>query len=135
MFDKRTRLIAGVMPLVLGLGAAGMALGADRSGSGDGPIRCEISTASADGMITLKAIVHADVAVSGSYRFRITGAGASGSSNVEQGGNFSIGQGECSDAWQCDARGRLLRRKSDGRHKWQNRQVQRASRRHLTPNL
>jgi len=93
MFDKRIRLIAGVMPLFLGLGGAGMALGADHSGSVAGPVRCEISADSVNGMITLKGIVHADVAVSGSYQFRVIGAGGSGSSNIEQGGGFSVGQG------------------------------------------
>ena len=90
MFNRHTRYAAGLASLI-GAGAAGLAMAAGGDGAGEGPVRCAIETASAGGMLTLEGVVQADVAVSGSYRFRVVGTGGGGSSNVQQGGTFMAG--------------------------------------------
>jgi hypothetical protein len=92
MFSNHKRLALPVLPLALGLGAAG-ALAAGQVGSASGPLSCEIEATPAAGMIVLEGLVHADQDVRGSYRFRIKSAGRSGSSNVSQGGSFAAGPG------------------------------------------
>lgn len=82
--------------LGVGLAALGFASGAGQAGSTgtaetSGPVRCEILTHSAGGMTTLQGVVHADIAVSGTYSFRVTGSGGGGSSNISQGGGFTAG--------------------------------------------
>lgn len=95
MLNKRRRFAARMAPLLLGLGAAGIAMGASQAGStGTGePVVCEIQATPADGMIALEGIVHADETISGSYRFRVSSAGGSGSANISQGGSFTAGPG------------------------------------------
>src|SRR5438046_2956084 len=53
------------------------------------PIRCEIQRSTSGGTMTLTPIVHADFAVTGSYKFRVTGNSRGGSSNIDQGGPFA----------------------------------------------
>jgi CsgH protein len=93
MFDKRKRFAARAAPLLLGLGMAAIAIGAGQAGSTDGPVRCEIQTTSANGMIVLEGVVRADAGVSGSYQFRVVGGGHAGGSNISQGGDFTAGPG------------------------------------------
>ncbi len=91
---SKTRILAGAAPLLLGLTLIGVEMGASQAGSsGEGPLRCEIQTTSANGMVALEGVVHADVAVSGSYSFRISSSGGSGRSNIQQGGGFTAGPG------------------------------------------
>jgi hypothetical protein len=76
------------------LAAIGFAAGAGQAGSTggaatSGPVRCEIEATTAGGMTTLKGVVHADHAVSGTYSFLVTGSGGGGSSNIQQGGMFA----------------------------------------------
>ncbi|WP_353646775.1 curli-like amyloid fiber formation chaperone CsgH [Mesorhizobium sp. WSM2239] len=80
---------ARAAPLLLGLGAAAIAAGAGQAGSESEPVRCEIRAETSGGMTTLEGVVRADKAVSGSYRFRVKSSGASGSSNIDQGGAFT----------------------------------------------
>jgi len=54
------------------------------------PVRCEIQRSTAGGTMTLTPVVHADVAVSGSYKFRVSGSSRGGSSNIDQGGPFAV---------------------------------------------
>lgn len=93
MLNKHRRFAARMAPLLLGLGAAGIAMGASHAGSTntDEPVACEIQATQADGMIALEGIVRADEAIRGSYRFRVSSAGGSGSSNISQGGRFTAG--------------------------------------------
>jgi hypothetical protein len=92
MIDRTRRISARAVPLLIGLGAAGLAIGAGHAGSASGePVRCEIQASSTSGMIALAGVVHADVEVSGSYRFRVASAGGAGGSNIQQGGNFTAG--------------------------------------------
>lgn len=89
MFDRQRRFTSMAIPLVVGFGLAGAAMGASQADSAGGPLRCEIETRSANGMVVLAGVVHADTAVNGSYRFRITGAGT----EIDQGGAFTAGPG------------------------------------------
>ena len=55
-------------------------------GSDAGAFRCEIQTTPGGG---LAAVVHATVAVNGSYTFKVVSSTRGGSSNINQGGPFS----------------------------------------------
>lgn len=87
MFGKNRLMPARTASLLLGLGLAGVAIGAVQAGSGAENFRCEIRTNDANGMITLEAAVHANVVTPGAYRFRASSVGHSGT-NIQQGGNF-----------------------------------------------
>ncbi len=82
-----------LVPMFLGLGMAGIAVGGCHAGSPSELVQCEISANTSGGMTSLKGVVHADKTVHGSYRLRIKSSGASGSSNIEQGGEFTAGPG------------------------------------------
>jgi hypothetical protein len=96
MFSKRTGLATAAAPLFVGLvllGAAVSSPRADTTTSPDataasGPVRCAIQATTAGGLVTLKGVVETDIAVSGSYRFKVSGGGAGGSSSIDQGGAF-----------------------------------------------
>jgi hypothetical protein len=90
MFEMQKYLAAGLVPMLLVFGGAGMTMGASQSAETDERVRCEIRASSASGMIALEGIVHADPAVHGTYRFRVAGAGRSGGSNIQQGGQFAV---------------------------------------------
>jgi hypothetical protein len=94
MSSKQIRPSLRAMPLLLGLGVAGLAMGAGAASSSDEPLRCEIRANSMNGMIELQGVVHADVPVSGSYRFKVASAGGAGNTNMSQGGYFTAGPGE-----------------------------------------
>jgi len=89
MFGKSIPALAA--PLALGLGLAGAAIGAGQAGSAPGPVQCEIRTSGANGVVALEGVVRSDVAVSGSYSFRVRSTGPSGGSNIQQGGAFTAG--------------------------------------------
>ena len=91
MFDSRKLLAAAAAPLLLGLGLAGAAAGTGTADASAGPLRCEIVAATQDGMLTLQGVIRADEPVVGFYRFKVTGAGGGGSSNIAQGGEFMAG--------------------------------------------
>lgn len=91
-----TKTWATVSILTAPLAAAGLAMGAGQASvpSGpapSGPVRCEIQVTPANGMIALAGVVHADIAVGGSYSFRVSGGGRGGSANISQGGPFAAG--------------------------------------------
>jgi hypothetical protein len=92
MLDK-PRLAGGALSACVLLGAAGLAVGTGRAHSPDQPVRCEIDVSSANGMIVLQGVVHADDAVSGGYRFRVVSTGRSGGSDIVQGGDFNANPG------------------------------------------
>ena len=91
MINSTKRIAARAVPLALGLGLAGFAISAGQAESTDGPVRCEIQANTQNGMVAMQGVVHADVAVSGSYRFRVASAGGGGNSKISQGGAFSAG--------------------------------------------
>ena len=56
----------------------------------DEPFHCEVRTSYRNGMTMLEGVVESDEALSGRYQFRVVSAGRSGSSNIQQGGQFSV---------------------------------------------
>lgn len=94
MSMKNKRLSLRAMPALLGLGVAALAMGAGAASSSDEPLRCEIMTGSMNGAITLQGVIHADVPVSGSYRFKVASSGGAGNTNMSQGGHFTAAPGE-----------------------------------------
>ena len=101
MFKARKFAPASAV-LVAALAVAGCSAGASEVGSGGDAVSCEINVADMNGAIGLGAVVHADRAVTGSYRFDVSGSGGGGSTNISQGGGFTAGPGD-------DARlGRLM---------------------------
>ncbi len=93
MFKMHKRLAARALPLLIGLGAAGFAMGAGPASSTPEPLRCEIQVDSTNGMIVLQGVVHADALVNGQYQFKVVKAGGGGSSHIQQGGSFMAGPG------------------------------------------
>lgn len=95
MFDNHKRFATRFVPLLLGLGALGIAAGASQAGStgnsASQPVQCEIQATATGGMIALQGIVHSDVATSGAYTFKVASAGGSGNTNIQQGGGFQAG--------------------------------------------
>jgi hypothetical protein len=65
----------------------------DHASAGGGGLRCEIYQSHGGGGVTLQGVVFANGAVDGSYQFNITKSGGGGSSNINQGGEFSVGAG------------------------------------------
>ena len=87
--NKYTAL-PGMAILLLGLGATASGYAGSLSQS----TTCEIKAASNDGMLALQGVVHAGMALSGSYQMRVSGQGPGGSSNLNQGGQFNAAAGE-----------------------------------------
>ncbi len=85
------RLTARLAPLVIGLGAAGLAMGATQASSADDSVSCEIEARQQNGMIAMRGVVHSETPISGSYEFKVRSAGHGGSSDISQGGRFSAG--------------------------------------------
>lgn len=77
---------------LLGLGLAMAAPDQSKAGEGSG-LRCEIYQSQRWGSVVLEGVVYANGAVSGSYQFQVNKAGGGGSSNINQGGEFSVGAG------------------------------------------
>jgi hypothetical protein len=95
MSSNMRRLGARMGLLFVGLGLAGIATAGTGTPTGPAidPVRCEIRTDTSNGMTSLDGMVHADRVVSGSYRFRVKSTGASGKSDIDQGGDFTAGPG------------------------------------------
>jgi len=106
MFDSTRRLAARAIPLLLGVGVIGAALGAASpaasidqetgaaSRGAHAPVRCVINSGSSGGMLTLQGLLSADIDVAGSYQFAVRNAGGGGSANISQGGDFALLAGE-----------------------------------------
>ncbi|MCB1488335.1 MAG: hypothetical protein KDJ88_12880 [Bauldia sp.] len=105
MLDNTRRLAARAIPLMLGVGVIGAALGAatpaasvDRepgaSRGAHAPVRCVINSGASGGMLTLQGLVSADVDAAGSYRFTVRNTGGGGGAKVSQGGDFALVAGE-----------------------------------------
>jgi curli production assembly/transport CsgH protein len=54
-----------------------------------GPVSCEIRNRIQDDTVFLEPFVHSDKGVSGTYSVSVSGGGEGGSSNIQQGGEFS----------------------------------------------
>jgi len=91
MIKRHKRFAAAAVPLALGLGLTGFAISTGQAESTSESVRCEILTNTQNGMVAMQGVVHADSAISGSYRFRVASASGGGNSNISQGGHFSAG--------------------------------------------
>lgn len=94
MTNISKRLAARIAPLVIGLGAAGLAMGGTQASSSDGSVSCEIEARQQNGMIAMRGVVHSQTPISGSYEFKVQSAGRGGTSNISQGGRFNAGPDE-----------------------------------------
>ena len=90
----KTNAAVAVLTASLAAGDAASAGQASTSSTQPNPVRCEIQVTKSGDMIALAGIVHAAVAVSGSYSFGVTGGGGGGSTNITQGGPFVAHPGE-----------------------------------------
>ena len=86
MFDKR-RIYA--IAIGIGVGLTAIAAGAGSAASTNAPFNCAIEATSVGGTLALESTVQSDIALNGSYRFRVQSAARSGSTNLQQGGGFS----------------------------------------------
>ncbi len=85
----------GKSAVVAALGALGVyATAGSASATPSGLIKCEIQVTKSKGEVELTGIVHALMATSGSYRFKVTNDGDGGSANINQGGDFQLAAGE-----------------------------------------
>lgn len=89
MIGQKHRVSVLAIATALGLGLAALSAAADQATSKNGPLTCAIKVGAAGTGIALASTVRADVALSGSYRFRVESAAPSGSSNFQQGGSFA----------------------------------------------
>ena len=82
-----------VMAALANLGAVGTILQPTAPlNAARAPISCDIRVSHGGRLVDLKAVVSAQAATSGSYRLRVVSSG-SNSSNIDQSGEFSIGNG------------------------------------------
>jgi hypothetical protein len=85
-------LLAAAIGVAAASAAGGGAAGSGPAvppGSDTGSFRCEIQAKPMGGMTSLAAVVHANVAMSGSYSFKVASGSRGGSSNINQGGPFA----------------------------------------------
>lgn len=80
----------GLIALLV-LGGAGMA--ANAYGTAADGLACGISTSNANGMLSVEGVLQSPEALTGDYRFALKSQGAGGSSNINQGGQFSATPG------------------------------------------
>lgn len=73
--------------------AAAAASGTDSAEAGGG-LTCEIRASKSGSGVELTGVVRASQATSGSYRFSVAQSGSGGSSDIDQGGDFSLKAGE-----------------------------------------
>ena len=92
MLEQKGRISALTATIALGLGVAAVAAGTGQATS-NGPLSCSIEAVDAGGTIALASMVQTEVALSGSYRFRVASAAHSGSTSFQQGGGFSAAPG------------------------------------------
>ncbi|WP_071096968.1 curli-like amyloid fiber formation chaperone CsgH [Mesorhizobium sp. ORS 3428] len=90
--DKRAAAASAALLAVIAAGVAGATAG--RDGSNSGPLRCEIRETIRGDAILLEPLVYADKSTSGTYSVSVSGGGASGSTNIQQGGAFEAGPGK-----------------------------------------
>jgi len=80
----------GLIALLV-LGGAGMA--ANAYGAAADGLACGVSTSNANGMLSVEGVLQSPEALTGDYRFALKSQGAGGSSNINQGGQFSATPG------------------------------------------
>lgn len=110
MLDNRKRLTAGLVSLLLGLGAGGAAVGAavDNLANGtssettvediiegaidfsSGPVQCEIVANTQNGRLMMETVVHSLIPINGTYSIKIASYGGGNRSSIQQGGAFAV---------------------------------------------
>ncbi|WP_156458259.1 curli-like amyloid fiber formation chaperone CsgH [Devosia epidermidihirudinis] len=80
-----TKLLA--IPALLGVGLIGGNLA--YANASTGPTQCSIQTTLNGNVQSLQGIILSDVNANGTYQFSVRSSGPSGSSNINQGGNFT----------------------------------------------
>ncbi len=78
---------------LLAFGALALAGAAAHATSNDADLNCGISTQTERGLLAIEGIVESPTALSGEYRFALKSQGAGGTSNISQGGHFSVAPG------------------------------------------
>lgn len=80
---------------IIAIGALAIAGVAAQAGSNDPAkvLDCGITTQTERGMMSVEGIVQSPVAMSGDYRFSLKSQSSGGSSNISQGGQFSVAPG------------------------------------------
>ncbi len=73
---------------ILALGGAAVAANAN-SGSNSDRLTCGINKVAEGRMMSIEGVLQSPQAMAGDYRFALKSSGASGSSNISQGGAFS----------------------------------------------
>jgi hypothetical protein len=91
MHVRDKRLIALAIPALLALGIAAPHAAGEIAQQ---PIQCGIETKSENGMAGFRGRVHVAADVSGTYTLVVGSAGASGRSDISQGGTFSAKAGD-----------------------------------------
>lgn len=81
--SKRFVLVAA--SLLIGAGAA-----VATAGSSSAPARCEIVAEKHGAGVSIIGLYYAAKALDGEYTFRVRGGGRSGSTDISQGGEFSV---------------------------------------------
>lgn len=89
--------ISKPLALLAGSGALGLGfvfMSADGASAGSAPgLRCEIYQSQHGGGVVLEGVVFSNTAASGSYQFKVSKSGGGGSSDINQGGDFSVSAG------------------------------------------
>jgi hypothetical protein len=93
MLESKGQIAALFVPLALGLGVISIGDGLGRVVAGSEPLRCELRVTESGDRVVLEGVVVAKTAVEGSYRMQVSRAGAAGSSDINQGGDFSATPG------------------------------------------
>lgn len=88
----RTSAIA--LPLLLGIGIAAIAATSGMANSTASAVQCGIAESAERGMLAVQGTILSPVALSGEYRFSIQSASNGGSSNISQGGYFTVAANE-----------------------------------------
>ncbi len=82
-------LIVSTIALVAGMVAGGAGFSASKHSRVDSPIQCSIEASESRGMTIMEGLLQTDSKVRGSYSFRVVSHGRSGSSQIQQGGEFT----------------------------------------------
>ncbi|MDX2257882.1 MAG: curli-like amyloid fiber formation chaperone CsgH [Hyphomicrobiaceae bacterium] len=80
---------ASILMAALAFGAAVTPGASDAVAGAGGPVSCAIKASHGGGGVTLRAVVNAPDAVSGTFRFRVAKSGGGGGANIDQSGDFS----------------------------------------------
>lgn len=75
---------------LLAIGIAAVAATSGMANSAAGSVQCGIAESAERGMLALEGTILSPVALSGEYRFSIRSSSNGGSSNVSQGGYFTV---------------------------------------------